>query len=126
MPFVELTLGSLEELDDGRVSIAFGQAMRAAVQDCVDRPAEKKVRTVTLELKLKPIIDTDDGITEMKGASGEFTIKSKVPERRSKTYEMRANKKGQLAFSSNSPENMDQATFDDVDPKTGRVDRRPK
>lgn len=123
MPFMELNLGSLESLDDGRVAVAFQHELKRAVQDCIDRPADKKPRTVTLELSIKPIVAPDSSIIEMEGADGEFTIKSKVPTRKSKTYNFRSNKHGQLAFSSESPESADQTTFDDLDPKTGRVKR---
>lgn len=123
MPFVELNLASLQDLDDGRVAVAFQHEMKRAVQDCIDRPADKKPRTVTLELAIKPIVSPDSSIVEMEGADGEFTIKSKVPTRKSKTYNFRSNKHGQLAFSSESPENADQTTFADLDPKTGKVKR---
>lgn len=124
MPFLELTLTSLEDLDDGRVAAAFAHEMKRAVQDCMDRPGDKKPRVVTLELKLTPVAETQGGLVECSGAHGEFSIKSKVPERRSKTYQFNANKKGQLSYSSNSPDNPDQTTFDDIDPQTGKVNRR--
>jgi hypothetical protein len=123
MPFVELNLASLQDLDDGRVAVAFAHELKRAVQDCIDRPADKKPRTVTLELAIKPIVSPDSAIVEMEGADGEFTIKSKVPTRKSKTYNFRSNKHGQLAFSSESPDNADQTTFDDIDPKSGKVKR---
>lgn len=123
MPFLELNLGSLESLDDGRVAVAFQHELKRAVQDCIDRPADKKPRTVTLELSIKPVVSPDSSIVEMEGADGEFTIKSKVPTRKSKTYSFRSNKHGQLAFSSESPENADQLTFSDIDAGTGKARR---
>lgn len=126
MPFVQLSLTSLDDLDDGRVSKAFLHELKRLVQDCMDRPSDKKTRTLTLELNMTPVISTEGGVVECEGVHGEFTIKGKVPVRRSKTYEFRANNKGQLAYSSTSPENADQTTFDDVDPKTGKVDRKAK
>lgn len=124
MPFMELTLTSLDQLDDGRVAKAFLHELKRAVQDCMDRPGDDKARTVSLELKITPVVSTANGILEMEGANGEFSIKSKVPDRKSKTYSFRANKKGQLAYSSTSPEDADQTTFDDIDPKTGKVNRQ--
>ncbi|MCC7333577.1 MAG: hypothetical protein IT422_00680 [Pirellulaceae bacterium] len=123
MPFVELSLDSLSELDDGRVAKAFQHELKRAVQDCIDRPGDKKPRAVTLELSLTPITVNNDGMVETEGCDGEFQIRSKVPTRKSKTYSFRANKKGHLAYSSNSPESVDQTTFDDINPVTGRVDR---
>jgi len=92
MGFVELSLTSLEELDDGRVSKAFQHELKRAVQDCIDRPGDKKPRKVVLELELVPVVNTENGLLECEGADGEFTIKSKVPTRRSKKYGFRANK----------------------------------
>lgn len=123
MPFIQLTLAALKELDDGRVSVAFDHEIKRAVQDCMSRPGDKKPRTVTLELTLTPITANNDGLVETEGCHGEFAIKSKVPTRKSKTYEFKANKAGHLSYSSNSPEAVDQTTFDDIDQKTGKVDR---
>lgn len=123
MPFIELDLASLDKLDDGRVSVAFAHELKRAVQDCMDRPGDKKPRIVTLEFSLKPVCSTEGGVVEMDGADGDFKIKSKVPTRQTKTYSFRANKRGQLAFSSESPENADQTTFNDIDPQTGKVKR---
>lgn len=123
MPFVQLTLSSLKDLDDGRVSKAFDHEIKRAVQDCIDRPGDKKARTVMIELELTPVVSTEGGILETEGCKGEFTIRSKVPSRKSKTYEFKANKQGHLSYSSNSPEAADQTTFDDVNPKTGKVER---
>jgi hypothetical protein len=124
MPFVQLTLESLGQLDDGRVAKMFTHEIKRAVQDCIDRPSDKKPRTVTLELSLEPIVVNNDGIVETEGCDGEFKISSKVPTRRSKSYSFRSNKEGHLAFSANSPENKDQTTFDDVvDPTTLKAHR---
>lgn len=120
MPLVELSLKSLEELDDGRVATAFIHELKRVVLDCMDRPGDATARKVNLEFTLKPII-ADDGQCE--SAEGDFKIKSKVPDRKTKTYSFNVNKKGHLIYSSNSPENVDQTTFDDVDPQTGKVSR---
>jgi hypothetical protein len=116
---VQLTLESLKDLDDGRVSAAFVHELKRAVQDCMDRPGDKHARSVSLEFKVTPIV-ADDGSCE--GADGEFDIKSKVPTRKSKTYSFKTNKQGHLSFSSNSPDNVDQTTFEDLD-GNGRVRR---
>lgn len=119
---VQLSLKSLNDLDNGRVSLAFMQELKRCVDDCMDRPGDKSARTITLELKLEPVIGEGG---ECEGADGEFSIKSKVPQRRSKTYSFRTNKSGHLAYSSESPENVNQTTIHDIDPDTGRVNRQP-
>ena len=123
MAIVQLNFKSLAELDDGRVATAFEHEVKRAVQDCFDRPGDKKARTIMLEMSLTPITETNGGIIETDGCHGEFKIKSKVPERRSKTYEFKANKYGHLSFSSNSPDNHDQTTIFDERDAQGRVSR---
>lgn len=120
MPLVELSLKSLEELDDGRVAAAFICELKRVVLDCMDRPGDTNPRKVAMEFTLKPIVD-EAGMCE--SAEGDFKIKSKVPDRKTKTYSFNVNKRGHLIYSSNSPDNVDQTTFDDVDPQTGRVSR---
>jgi len=120
MPLMQLSLDSLKDLDDGRVLVAFGHELKRAVMDCIDRPGDKNGRTVSLEFKLTPIIG-EDGTCD--GANGEFAIKSKVPTRKSKSYEFNVNRKGHLIYSSNSPDDIDQTTIDDINPATGRIER---
>lgn len=60
MPFVELTLKSIEDLDEGRVAKAFLHHLKRMVQDCMDRPKEKKSRNLQMELRLKPIVNGDE------------------------------------------------------------------
>lgn len=123
MPIVQLNFKSLADLDDGRIATAFEHEIKRAVQDCYDRPSDKKPRTITLEFQLTPITENNGGVVETEGCHGEFKIKSKVPERRSKTYEFKANKQGHLSFSSNSPDNHDQTTIFDERDATGKVTR---
>lgn len=120
MALVELNLQSLNDLDDGRVATAFIHELKRVVLDCIDRPGDKNLRKVALEFELTPIV-ADDGSCE--SADGQFKIKSKVPDRKTKTYSFGVNKRGQLSYSQNSPDNIDQTTIFDVNPKTGRVER---
>ena len=120
MPLMNLSLASINDLDDGRVSVAFTQELRRAVMDCMDRPGDKSSRTITLELKITPVIGDEGGC---EGANGEFQIKSKVPTRKSKTYSFATNTKGHLIYSSTSPGDVNQSTFEDIDPETGKVKR---
>lgn len=120
MPLVQFDIASLGDLDDGRVAVAFAHELRRAVMDCMDRPGDKKSRTVTLEFCLIPVVGEDG---QCEGAEGEFQIKSKVPTRKSKTYSFNTNRKGHLVYSSNSPDAVDQLTFEDVDPETGEAKR---
>lgn len=117
MPFMELTLESLGDLDDGRVAKAFLAELRNIVRDCQDRPQDKKPRTLTLEAQIVPVVASEGGIVELDGVECEFKIVGRVPSRKSKTYTLRANNKGQVSFSCDNPTNPDQRTFFDGEGK---------
>jgi hypothetical protein len=121
MPLIQLKLETLKDLDFGRPKVAFEQGLADAVRDCLDRCGDKRPRTVSLEFTITPVRDengTCDGVT------GEFKIKTKLPHRQTKTYSFGVKKTGQLFFSEDSPENVDQTTFADIDPATGKARRR--
>jgi hypothetical protein len=105
----ELTLESIAKMDGGRLAIAFSAALKRAIQDCDDRPGEKKPRTVTLHLAAVPILD-EDGLAD--NCKIQFQIHDSVPKRRSRVYDMSMRKGGHLLFNDDSPDNVDQGTFD--------------
>ncbi len=45
----QMSLESLNSLDDGRVSMAFLHELKRAVADCMDRPGDKTAREVKVE-----------------------------------------------------------------------------
>lgn len=120
MPMIRLTLDSLKDLDDGRALVSFTKELRKAVLDCIDRPGEEKPRTVSLVMDVTPVMG-EEGMCE--GATGKFRITNKTPDRTTKPYSFAINKLGDLIFSSNSPDNVQQLTLDDIDPKTGKISR---
>ena len=123
MALIPLTLDALKDLDNGKVDAAFQRELRHAIADCMDRPGDANARTVGLAAKITPVVD-DDG--SCSGACVEFTVKSKVPDRKSRPYSFGINKKGHLFFSDESPENVGQYTFSDVNPATGRAERKER
>ena len=110
MPLVKLELDNLSELDD-RIIVAYARAIKEAVLDCMDRPGDKTVRTVNLEMKLTPVIGEEG---QCDGCDGEFQIKTKIPARKSKLYSFQTNRKGHLVFSTTNPEDVNQTTLDDI------------
>jgi hypothetical protein len=122
MPFVQLDLKSLHEIDEGRVGIGFMKELQRAVLDCIDRPKDKGKRKVAIVAEIVPVLG-EGQIIECDGAEVAFKIKSTVPERKSKTYTLRVNKQGHMAFSSTNPEDPNQSTIFDINQKTGKVDR---
>lgn len=118
--FKKLTLAELVNLDAGRVHVAFDQAVARVVRDCQDRPGDKAPRKVLLQLAVVPVVGEDGGCEE---CLAEFQVKDTVPTRKSKTYSLATNRKGDLIYSEGSPSNVHQTTFDDIDQVTGRVNR---
>jgi len=101
MSIKELTLASLLEFDGGRISEAFMQELRRVVNDCDDRPGDKKDRKVTLEFSVTPQA-ADSG--ELESVSGKFFVTSSVPKRRSRAYDFEFRKGGRLGFLQDDPE----------------------
>lgn len=108
MAMQELTLKSLADLDNGRISEAFQQKLRGIMADCFDRPVDKTARNLAMTIGIKPVC-TQNG--EFDGVKVEFEIKTKVPVIRSKTFSMDGDRKGHLKFNPDSLENVDQGTF---------------
>lgn len=102
-------LGSLATIDGGRIAIAFEQALRRVAQDCDDRPGEKKERSVTLNLAVKPRLDPD-GLCE--DCDVQVTVADNVPKRKSKVYNMSLRKGGHLLFANDSLDDHLQETMD--------------
>lgn len=102
-------LKSLGTMDGERISIAFEQALKRVIQDCDDRPGEKKERTVTLTLAVKPRLDAD-GMCE--DCDVQVAVTDSVPKRKSKVYNMALRKGGLLVYNDDSLDNVDQETMD--------------
>jgi hypothetical protein len=102
-------LRSLSTIDGERIAIAFEQALRRVVQDCEDRPGEKKERTVTLMLAVKPRLD-EDGLCD--DCDIQVAVTDAVPKRKSKVYNMALRKGGHLMFNDDSLDSVEQSTFD--------------
>lgn len=102
-------LGSLAIIDGGRIAIAFEQALRRVAQDCDDRPGEKKERTITLAMAVKPRLDAD-GLCD--DCDVQVTVADNVPKRKSKVYNMSLRKGGHLLFANESLDDHRQETMD--------------
>ena len=102
-------LAALASIDGGRIAIAFEQALRRVAQDCDDRPGEKKERTVTLSLAVKPVLDPD-GLCE--DCDVQVAVTDSVPKRKSKIYNMSLRKGGHLLFADESLDDHRQETMD--------------
>ncbi len=102
-------LASLAKIDGGRIAIAFEQALRRVAQDCDDRPGEKKERSITLTLAVKPRLD-EVGMCE--DCDVQVAVTDSVPKRKSKIYNMSLRKGGHLLFADESLDDHRQETLD--------------
>jgi hypothetical protein len=118
---IKLGLSSLKELDMGKIAAAFDHEMRHVVNDCLDRPGDETARTVSLCMKMVPDCDST-GVAET--VTAEFVIKSTVPPRTSKKYQLQTHRNGHVLVNPESPEDITQGTLDEVleDGKSGIVD----
>lgn len=108
MPIRELTLGSLKHLDFGKADEAFKLHLKRATLDCLDRPADDKARTVTLQVELKPILEPGGDCVEL---NAQMQVTSKMPTHKTKVYSVGPRKNGSLVFNEDSPSNINQTTF---------------
>lgn len=110
MTLHQLNLGNLmDALDGGRIHEAFMAELRRVAVDCEDRPADDKVRKVTLELQITPVCDEQGQLDSL---TGKFHVTSTVPKRRSKSYSFGYRKGGMLVFNDLSDNNIHQKTIE--------------
>ena len=108
---IKLGLSTLKELDMGKITAAFDHELKHVVKDCIDRPGDNRDRVVELQMRVVPDCD-GSGIAET--VTAEFSIKSKVPPRQSKKYQLQASANGVVTVNPESPENVHQGTLDEV------------
>lgn len=108
----EFTLENLSQLDFGVINAAFQREVTRAVEDCKDRPADKKQRQVAIVFKFSPVIPTS-GPIECDEVAVECEIQGKVPLRRTKPYLMTPIRGNKLTFNPDLPEEPDGKTLYD-------------
>jgi len=107
VPKDTLRLDNLKNLDFGLVAAAFDTDLQRVVKDLQDRPQDGKKRKVAIIFELVSIDDHADAI------SVTAQVKSVIPDRISRPYEMHSKQDGRLEFHSESPENPNQSTITD-------------
>lgn len=108
MAVEQFSLDRLATMDGGRLGITFSQLLRAAENDCKDRPGLLAPRKIAVALVLRPVM-ADNGELESIDVGFEFDVS--LPKRKSKTYNMQA-VPGGLLFNDASPEDIRQRTLD--------------
>jgi hypothetical protein len=124
MTKVPLTLANLQNLDHGIINAAFAHELGILVADMHDRPTTKKTRTLNIEISLSPIAEVRGNLVELTNVNVDVVIKSSMPKRQTKTYNMKpsAGNNKALEFQPESAENPDQETMDFPEQSGKRVD----
>lgn len=107
---VKLTLEELARLDNGKVAAVFARELRHVTKDCLDRPTDESARKITMVISVKP--QECDGVCET--VEAEVSIKSHVPDRRTRPYQLAVNGRGDVIVNDASPEDIRQATLDEA------------
>lgn len=118
MPNVkQLTLETLPEVARGTVQTAFDRLVAAAIADCIDRPAEKKPRKVTLAIAFSPIPELIGNEYFADRAACKIAVKPSFPEMATGVLDFSIQNRAGRAealFAPDSPESVDQATMFDT------------
>jgi hypothetical protein len=95
-----LSLETMRSVDCGQVADGFNAALRRAIQDCVQRPHEERVRKIILQAEFTPCEDGDD-------IEAVFQVQEKIPSIQSQALRMSVRKQGAqltLVFQSDDEE----------------------
>lgn len=107
---VTLTLAELANIDNGKIAAVFQNELRRVVGDCVDRPTDDSARKVNMTVMVKP--QESDGVCAT--VEMEVVVKSSVPDRRTRPYQMEVHARGDVILNDASPDNIRQGTLDEV------------
>lgn len=105
-----LSLETLPDLDGGRIQAAVDRELAHINRDLEDRPALDKARKLVIEISATPYASEKGGIG---GAKVSVKVKSSVPDRQSKTFDMLPTQDG-LGWNELSPDDARQLTIDDA------------
>jgi hypothetical protein len=109
MAKVKVGLENMASIDSGLTALLFNRELKKVVADCVDRPADKKARTVTLTVAIVP--QCVDGVCET--VLMETTVSSKMPAPRTKQYQVAVKGDGTLVANPASLDDAHQRTLDE-------------
>ncbi len=123
----QLSLATLQQVDNGKINAAFDHELKRIIEDCHDRPAMDKPRKLVLEVSVTPNQSTDSDQVYCSSVAMQIRVDAKIPGRRTKVYTMETKPSGTAFFNADAPEDPNQMTIQDeidrtkVDPKTGEI-----
>ena len=104
-----LSLDTLAKWDWGKPGVAWQHALRQAVEDCSDRPAEKKPRKVVMVAELVPHDPEPDG--DVVDCDLRFFVDVKIPSRKTSARPAMLRHDGSLIFNAEAPDNPRQQSL---------------
>jgi len=107
----KLGLGTLAELDNGRLAGEFNEDLATLARDCRDRPLLATARRLTLTIDIKPVPPAS-GAGPV-GTSVTATMDTSIPKRKTTAYAMELTLDDALQFRADSPEDPQQTTLAD-------------
>jgi hypothetical protein len=111
MTLKRFNLDTMKDLDSGRAVEAFQTATQRAVQDCMDRPGDKRARKIVLQLTLIPVARIDGNTIDCDGAKGTFQCRCKIPDWETQEVDFGVQQSGDLIFNEDSPRDHRQMTL---------------
>lgn len=103
-----LDLEGLSLIDGGLVNAMFKHHILRVSRDCADRPGDVGPRTLTLTITSVPVV-TPQGVLDH--IVTDIAMTSKLPNHRTKMYQMRFDKQEGLLFNSAFADTVDQRTL---------------
>lgn len=108
MALAQLNLANLHDVGQGKIAAAFDKHIQRAVLDCMDRPADPKPRTITLQIEITPRIEPGGDCTDV---DVQMQATSKVPTHKTAPINMAVRRGGMLVFNPDSPHDVDQQSL---------------
>lgn len=106
----KLSINNLSQLDE-RLDLSVSKEMRKIADDLSQRPGDNSPRELSIKVTFTP---QQNELGNCDAANVEFTINSKLPPRRSATYNVEVKGNGTLEFNGASPDNVNQRTLDEA------------
>ena len=113
MAMEKVSLATIHLIDDGSLQQLFDRAIKNALADCDDRPADETAREVTLKFSIVPVSATGRSCERV---SIDAQVNTKVPAYRTTPTDVsvRKDKNGFMGlFNPMAPEDAEQRTLDE-------------
>lgn len=108
LELASLDLEGLSLIDQGLVNVMFKHHLLRIARDCADRPGEVGPRQLTLTITAVPVMSQQGELDHVKS---DIAMTSKLPNHRTKVYQMRFDKESGLLFNQSFPSEVDQRTL---------------